>query len=263
MNPMSKDILLSGKRMRVRTNGTGPALLLLHSAWGDAEMSWERVWHGLGSYFTVIAPDLPGFGASEPLEEPTLSANARVLKELLDILKIDRVIVAGNSFGVSVAVEFASLFPEYTLCVVMINGGYLPLLPRFIRRLISLPVVEKRFRAFIRSMNYSDKALEKGFPNPEKLPPGFFERIRRNEESQARVVFDTFMRQTKTQVPPSVPVILVWGTGDRLVTMKHAGIIRAWLGKHDFVPIEGAGHMPQVEQPEAFLEAMKRIGVAV
>lgn len=263
MNPEPKDIIISGKRIHVWTNGTGPALLLLHSAWGDAEMSWARVWSGLNAYFTVISPDLPGFGASEPLDEPSLASNARVLKELLDVLKIDRVVVVGNSFGVSIAIEFASVFPEYIRRIVLVNGGYLPLLPPFIRKLISLPVVEKRFRRFIRNMNYSDKAFGKGFPNADKLPPRFFERIRRNEERQARVVFDTFMRQTKPQVPPSVPAALVWGTGDRLVTMKHAKIISTWLGKPDFVPIEGAGHMPQVEQPEAFVEAMKRLGEAV
>ena len=79
-----KDIMLSGKRVRVFTSGTGPALLLLHSAWGDAEMSWASVWNGLSEFFTVIAPDLPGFGASEPLDVPTLAANAAVMKELLD-----------------------------------------------------------------------------------------------------------------------------------------------------------------------------------
>jgi pimeloyl-ACP methyl ester carboxylesterase len=263
MNPLPKDIVLSGKRVRVWTNGAGPALLLLHSAWGDAEMSWAPIWNELGTHFTVIAPDLPGFGASEPLDKPTLAANARILKELLDVQKIESAIVVGNSFGVSVAIEFASFFPERTLCIVAVNGGYLPLLPGFIRKLILLPVVEKRFRAFIRNMNYSDKAFAKAFPNPAKLPPMFFDRIRRNEEKQAKIVFDTFMRQTKSQVPPSVPATMIWGTGDRLVTMTQAGIIRKWLGKPDFVPLEGAGHMPQVERPAEFVKAMKKIGEGV
>ena len=68
------------------------------------------------------------------------------------------------------------------------------------------------------------------------------------------------MRQTQSQVPPSVPAAMIWGTGDRLVTMRQAGIIRKWLGKPDFVPVDGAGHMPQVERPAEFVEAMKKIG---
>jgi pimeloyl-ACP methyl ester carboxylesterase len=256
----AKDIMLSGKKVRVHTGGRGPALLLLHSAWGDAEMSWASVWNELGESFAVVAPDLPGFGASEPLDEPTLAANAGILKELLDALKINAAIVAGNSFGAAAAIEFASSFPQHTLCVVLVNGGYLPLLPGSVKKLISLPIVEKRFRAFMRNFNYSDKAFAKAFPNPGKLPPMFFDRIRRNEEKQSRIVFDTFMRQTKPQVPPSVPAAMIWGTGDRLVTMRQAGIIRTWLGEPDFIFIDGAGHMPQVEQPEKFVEAMKKMG---
>ncbi len=255
-----KDIMLSGKRVHVFTGGTGPALLLLHSAWGDAEMSWSPVWSGLSESFTVIAPDLPGFGASEPLDAPTLAANARAMKELLDTQTINAAIVAGNSFSAAVAIEFASSFPGHTLCVVLVNGGYLPLLPGFMRKLISLPIVEKRFRAFMRNFNYSDKAFAKAFPNADKLPPLFFDRIRRNEEKQSRIVFDTFARQTQSQMPPSVPTAMIWGTGDRLVTMRQAGIIRKWLGNPDFVPIDGAGHMPQVERPSEFVEAMKKIG---
>ena len=200
-----KDIMLSGKRVRVYTSGTGPALLLLHSAWGDAEMSWAPVWGGLSESFTVLAPDLPGFGASEPIEAPTLAANAAVMKELLDAQKINAATVVGNSFGATVAIEFASSFPGRTLCVVLVNGGYLPLIPGFLRSLISLPIAEKHFRAFMRNFNYSDKAFAKAFPNPGKLPPLFFDRIRRNEEKQSRIVFDTFMRQTRSQMPPPVP----------------------------------------------------------
>jgi len=259
MNPPI-DLILSGKRLRVRTGGAGPALLLLHSAWGDADMSWAPVWNELSRSFSVIAPDLPGFGASDPLDEPSFAAHAKVLNDLLDNQKTDRVIVVGNSFSASVAIEFASSFPERIHHLVLVNGGYVPLLPGFLRKLIAVPAVEKWFRSFIRSMNYSDKAFAKAFPNFTSLPPGFIDRIRRNEEKQSRTVFDTFMRQTKPQSPPPVPATIIWGTGDRLVTMKQAGILQKWFGNAKFVSIEGAGHMPQVERPEEFVEAMKMVG---
>ncbi len=258
MNLLPKDVMLSGKRVHFWANGTGPTLLLLHSAYGDAEMSWAPVWNQLSKTFTVIAPDLPGFGASDELDQPSLAANAQVLKYLFDNLKIDRAIVVGNSYGVSIAIEFASIFPERTSRLVVVNGGYLPLPPGFIRKIISIPFVEKRFRAMMRNFSYSDKALVKGFPHPDKVPPDLFERIRRNEEKQARVVGDTFLTQTSSQIRPTVPSTMIWGTGDRLVTMKQAAMIRRWLGNPEFIPIEGAGHMPQIEEPGKFVEAVKK-----
>jgi len=259
-NPKPADIVISGKRLHAWIGGAGQALLLLHSAWGDAEMSWARVWNELGRSFTIIAPDLPGFGASDPLDGPTLAANANILKILLDDQKTGRAVVVGNSFAASIAIEFASSFPERTKHLVLVNGGYLPMLPGFMKKLIRLRIVEERFRRFMRNFTYSDKAFAKAFPDPTALPPGFFDRIRKNEENQSRNVFDTFMNQARPQVPPKVPSSLLWGTGDRLVTMRQAGTLRKWLGNAAFVTIDGAGHMPQVERPGEFVAAMGMVG---
>jgi pimeloyl-ACP methyl ester carboxylesterase len=222
-------------------------------------MSWAPVWDELSRSFTVIAPDMPGFGASEPLDDPTLANNAQLLKDLLDHLKVGNAIVVGNSFGVAVAIEFASAFPERARHLVAMNGGYLPLIPGFLKQLIGLPAVEKRFRKFIRSMTYSDKAFSNAFPNPDKLPTGFFDRIRQYEGKHSRVVFDTVMRQSLPQKRPLVPATIIWGTGDRLTSMKQAAGLRKWLGKPDLVPINNAGHMPQVERPSEFVEAMMKV----
>jgi pimeloyl-ACP methyl ester carboxylesterase len=139
---------------------------------------------------------------------------------------------------------------------VLVNGGFLPALPKFIKRMLNLPLLEKRFRAIMRSMTYSDKALARAFPNPEKLPQSFFERIRANEEQQSRIVFDTFRNQVNPQQTPAVPVAIVWGTGDRLASMKQAGLVRAWPSAPDYVSMAGAGHMPQVEAPGEFVKAV-------
>lgn len=251
------DSTLSGKKIRVWTGGSGEALLLIHSAWGNAEMSWAGVWSELSATFTVIAPDLPGFGASDGLERPSLEANARILKELLDLRRIDRAVVAGNSFGAAVAIEFASLFPERTRRLVVVNGGYLPVVPGIVMKALSLPFIEKRFRSLMQNIAYTDSAFAKAFPQPDKLPHNFFQRIRENQETQARVVYETFRSQARPQTRPPVPSTIIWGIGDRLVTMRQARMIRKWLGDADFAAIDGAGHMPQMEQPRAFVEAMK------
>jgi len=181
-NPKPTDLVIAGKRLHAWTGGAGQALLLLHSAWGDAEMSWAPVWNELSRSFTVIAPDLPGFGASDPLDGPTLSANANILKTLLDDQKTGPAIVVGNSFAASIAIEFAASFPERAKHLVLVNGGYLPALPGFMKKLLRLRAVEERFRRFMRSFTYSDKAFAKAFPDPVALPPGFFDRIRKNED---------------------------------------------------------------------------------
>jgi pimeloyl-ACP methyl ester carboxylesterase len=258
-NPEPRDLLLSGKKLHVWIGGTGPALLLLHAAWGDAEMSWAPVWRDLGQSFTVIAPDLSGFGASDPTDVRSLSATVLVLKELLDNLKIDRAIVAGNSFGAANAIEFASTLPERTLHLVAVNGTNLPIMPAFLKKLISLPVLEERFRMFMRTMSFSDRAFSKAFSNRDILPAGFFDRISRYEEKHSRIVFESFMNQTAPQKRPVVPATIIWGMKDRLVPHYQLAKLRKWLASPRFVPIEDAGHMPQVERPAEFVDAVKSV----
>ncbi len=257
MDPRSTDLILEGKRVHAWIGGQGPALLLIHSAWGDASFSWSRVWQELAESFLVLAPDLPGFGTSAPLDRPTLKAFAEVLQDLLDSQKTEKAIVAGNSFGVAVAVEFASLFPERTKQLMLVNGGYVPALPWFLRSLMTCPILEGPFRSFFRSVGYADTTLAKAFPDHTNLPAGFFDQIRRDKEQKARVVFDTVVHQRDRQSPPRVPVALLWGTGDHLLTRKQQTAFRASLTNALFVPLSGAGHMPQVEQPQGFIAALR------
>jgi pimeloyl-ACP methyl ester carboxylesterase len=252
----SQRIVLSGRKVRVWTGGEGPSLLLLHSAWGDAEMNWSRAWDGLSRSFRVIAPDLPGFGESEPLPVPSLAQYAVVLRELLDGLQADRASVLGNSFGAAMAVEFASSFPGRVSRLIMMNGTNLPFIPGLMKKVIKLPAVKKRFQAAMRKATYSDRAFERAFPHRAALPPGFLDRIRAGEEKHAPVVFATFMNQSVPQKRPQVPATVIWGTGDRMTGSRMAAGLRKWLGDPLFIPLEGTGHLPQIERPTEFVDAV-------
>lgn len=251
---------VAGRKVGLWAGGSGPALLLLHSAWGDAEMSWSPVWDGLSRSFTVIAPDMPGFGASDPPAFRSLAGSASVLKALLDELAVGRAFVVGNSFGAALALEFASTYPERTTGVAAVNGTYLPFVPAAVRRFFALPAVEKRLRSFMRKMTYADQAFAKAFPHRELLPPDFLDRVRAFEERHAALVFDAFMNRERPQARPKVPASVIWGTGDRLVGRRQLDAFRTWLGDARFIPIEGAGHMPQIERPEGFIEAITLVG---
>ena len=63
------DCLLSTGKLRYWEGGPTQALavLLLHSAFSDAAFSWSPIWEELAARYRVIAPDMPGFGASQAL----------------------------------------------------------------------------------------------------------------------------------------------------------------------------------------------------
>ncbi len=253
-----QDILLAGHRIRFWTGGTGPHLLLLHAAWGDAEMGWSNVWNELAQSFTVIAPDLPGFGRSSAMVRPSLPAMARLLKQLLGELHAGRTIVVGNSFGVSVAVQFADDYPEATSRLALVNGGPKPNIPGLLRAILSLPVIKQTFRAILRSVSYSRRTLDRSFVDKVKLPPGFFDRILEKARVYSRISFGSIINTREPQTPPKVPTLLLWGARDYLAQMKHANLLKKWIPGAEIVTIENAGHMPQWEQPEEFVKVIRK-----
>jgi pimeloyl-ACP methyl ester carboxylesterase len=71
-------IAVEGRPCRYWVAGpdNGRPLLLLHGGLGDAALHWGRALPDLARDFHVLAPDLPGFGASAPLPEPSYAAYA-------------------------------------------------------------------------------------------------------------------------------------------------------------------------------------------
>ncbi len=255
-----EDLILSGQKVHFWRGGAGFPLLLIHSAWGDAEFSWGSVWDGLSGSFMVIAPDLPGFGQSSHMTPPSLQAMAKLLKELLDALQVKRVAVAGNSFGGGVARQLAGDFPETVSRLMLVDGGHIPHLSAPFRKLISLPSFNKRFRRLMFNYSFSSKALKKSFADPAGLPPGFLEKIQGNASVNSRVVFDTFMNMTGPLPVPVVPTYLIWGKQDGLTPMRHAKALQKKIPASLLISVEGAGHMPQVEKPREFLTALMASG---
>ncbi|WP_431303762.1 alpha/beta fold hydrolase [Sediminicoccus sp. BL-A-41-H5] len=101
----------NGARFHVARHGEGPPLLLLHG-WPEFWLTWEPVMQRLGDRFTLIAPDLRGFGASDKPDGPHGAAeHAADLLAILDALGIARVGVVGHDVGGAVMQALARLAP--------------------------------------------------------------------------------------------------------------------------------------------------------
>lgn len=102
----------NGARFQVVRHGEGPPLLLLHG-WPEFWLSWEPVMQRLADRFTLIAPDLRGFGASDKPAGPHGAAeHAADLVALLDALSVGRTGVVGHDVGGAVMQALARLAPQ-------------------------------------------------------------------------------------------------------------------------------------------------------
>jgi pimeloyl-ACP methyl ester carboxylesterase len=109
----SQFVAVGERNVFLRYAGSGPALLLLHQSPQNSRalVPWiER----LAANYAVFAPDTPGFGYSDPLPlaEPEIPDFAAALAKLLDVLRIDCVLVYGVHTGAVTAMRLALDFPD-------------------------------------------------------------------------------------------------------------------------------------------------------
>ena len=121
--PAPRRYRLHGREMGVRVAGTGPVVVLLHGITGSSA-NWAGVLPILAEQATVIAPDLPGHGASAaPRSDYSIAAYANAVRDLLVALGHERATLVGHSLGGGVAMQFAYQFPQRCERLVLVDSG--------------------------------------------------------------------------------------------------------------------------------------------
>ena len=120
-----RDIETTGARIRVRVGGDGPPLLLLHG-YPQTSAMWRHVAPALAERFTVVCPDLRGYGASsKPSSGPdyvnySKREMARDQVEVMETMGHTRFGLVGHDRGGRVAHRMAADWPDHVerLCVL-------------------------------------------------------------------------------------------------------------------------------------------------
>ena len=130
MNTITRHFVdINGRQVHYRRAGQGPALLLIHQSPQNSRM-WAGMMARYAPHFTVIAPDTPGFGYSDPLpvDGPRdMAAFGNATWELVQALGLERVAVFGMHTGGLVATWLAWAHPEAVSALVV--DGYAAFTP--------------------------------------------------------------------------------------------------------------------------------------
>lgn len=95
-----------------------PAIVFLHGL-GGSRTAWDSVMGNLSDRWFCIAWDLPGYGASAPLDALTFPNIANAVVRLLDVLHLGETVVVGLSFGGQQAQHVAVLHPDRVQALVL------------------------------------------------------------------------------------------------------------------------------------------------
>lgn len=86
-------------------------ILLLHQS-PSSSIMFEKLMTAIGGDYYILAPDTPGFGATDALSSLSIDACAQVVKQFLDSLGVDQCFVFGHHTGASIAVQLAFDNPD-------------------------------------------------------------------------------------------------------------------------------------------------------
>jgi pimeloyl-ACP methyl ester carboxylesterase len=264
---------LHGHRVAYRRAGSGPAVLLVHGIAGTGAV-WDAVVPELARTHTVIAPDLPGHGASGASGgDYSVGAMAATLRDLLLALQIERATVVGHSLGGGVAMQFAYLFPEHCERLVLISSGGLGRSVNLVLRSAALPGSELVTAGLGLSARAGGRALRAaGLLRPERHSAPARELGRSVGSLADRETRTAFLATLRAVVGPvgqrvfagdrlylaaAMPTLIVWGERDPMIPAGHGRRAHAAMPGSRLELLPGVGHFPPLEAPEQTVAVLR------
>ena len=274
MNTMkSKSVLLHGRAVNCVETGSGPVLLLIHGMAGNIG-NWQEVIGPLARHHTVIAPDLPGHGASAPgAGDYSLGALAAGLRDLLVVLGHERATLVGHSLGGGIAMQFAYQFPEcpsawcWSPAAAWVRRSARSCALRRSRaRICSSPPPPRRgalreprshaaWRLWLRPTT-DIAVVARGYASlADPNRPG---RLLATLRSVIGIGGQRVHAGDRLYLAEGIPVLIMWGARDPIIPVRH--------GEHAHQAIPGSrleifnrvGHLPQLEAPGRFVAVLER-----
>jgi pimeloyl-ACP methyl ester carboxylesterase len=269
-------------RIAYLEQGDGPVALFVHGVLLNGHL-WRHQLGNLSDIRRCIAVDLLAHGDTEitDSQDVSVTANANMLREFLDALKIDQVDLVGNDSGGGIAQIFAALHPERVRSLTLTNcdthDNWPPDAFKPFLAMADAGGLAGTLRAMLSDKNVyrSRQALGPAYEHPEQVSDETIERYlrplvrdQRRTENFRRFLarFDnqhTLAIEAKLKTLKS-PTLIVWGTDDIYFDVKWA----YWLsenipGTRRRIEFEGARIFFPEERWEAFNTELRNHWLAV
>lgn len=252
---------------RARTATDAAPILLVHG-WGGTGTYWKNTAALLSATATVIVPDLPGTGRSQPVRHAqNMYDQVNALRELLDYLRLDRVQVVGHSMGSAMALLLNESQPER--------------IERLVLTSLSFFVTEKQqqiyrvfMSAFALTMIFRPSWLENVPAMWRMMAARYFHQIPDDEailkqgwSDYLRLDYGTAIACAKnaadSTIPKAgakvrVPTLLIACRQDQVMPVENVEYTAQTIPNCEVAWIDQCGHMPMIEQADIYHAHLRR-----
>ena len=269
-----KTVILHGRSVSFIEVGTGSVLLLIHGMAGTHE-NWKAVIEPLAQRHAVVAPDLPGHGASATgAGDYSIGGLAAGLRDLLLTLGHERATLVGHSLGGGIAMQLAYQFPELTERLVLVSSGGLGPEVSPVLRAAALPGADLFITATAKAAIKAGTAVGRGLaavglrPSPDvaEVARGYASLADAGRRSAFLATLRSVMNSGGQSIDASdrlylaadVPMLIVWGERDPIIPVRHGERAHEAIPGSRLEIFEGVGHLPQLEAPARFVAVIEQ-----
>ncbi len=249
------------KSVEYEESGQGLPLVLIHGYPLNLTM-WEPQLRGLAEVAHVIAPNLSGFGKSDPVADVNMGSYADQIRELLDSLGVtEPAVLCGLSMGGYVVFEYLRRYPNHVRGLIFANtkaGADSPE-ARVGRDNSAATARAKGAEAIAEAM--LPKMLS---PKTTQNNPQLVQRAREMMSSASKdgivaalMAMKDRPNSTDTMVDLHKPTLIITGADDQLIPPSESENLARGITDSRLEILPDAGHLSNLEQPELFNHAVR------
>ncbi|MCC6948902.1 MAG: alpha/beta hydrolase [Bradyrhizobiaceae bacterium] len=244
---------IAGCRIRLLRGGKGAPLLYLHGAGGGG--IWFPFMEKLAGHFEVLAPEHPGFGASETPEWlDNVGDLAYFYLDFIEKLGLKNVTLVGSSLGGWTAAEIAvrSCAPLKTLVLSCAAGIHVKGVAKGDLFLWS---PEQTVRNMYFDQKFADQILAQPL-NEEQQMAAAKNRLTTAKLAWQPRLYNPHLHKWLHRI--SAPTLILWGDSDKVIPPAYGPAYQALVPGSRLEVFKDCGHIPQVEKMEAWTDRIIR-----
>jgi pimeloyl-ACP methyl ester carboxylesterase len=249
-DPIERYASLEGTRIAYEQAGEGPEALVFVHGWSCDRTFFRRQVEAFRLSTRVVALDLPGHGRSDkPETKYSIDLFARSVDAVLRDAGIGRAVIVGHSMGAPIVRQFARLFPEKVLGLVIVDG--------MLRLPVNDPDQVEKLIAPLRAPDYQDAVA--------RMVEGML--IPRTPDDVRRIVRETMLGTPQHVIvsameemffpgvwkndPITLPLLVVLARSPAWAPDTEA-FIRTLAPKAEIYMMDDASHFIMLERPWEF-----------
>jgi len=267
----SQFLNIAGMNIHLRDEGPktdNEPIVLIHGTSASLH-TWNGWVDALKEDRRVIRFDLPGFGLTGPDPENNykIERYAEVVIAVLNELKVNKVVLAGNSLGGYVSWATAVLYPNRVSKLILVDASGYRFQPESVPlafKLAQHPLASLLLKDVLPKSLVAD-SVRNVYGNPDLVSDGLVDRyydlsLREGNRSALKARFKQMspgflVDKIKTI---SAPTLIIWGGKDRLILPKFGHQFDQDIANSHLVVFDELGHVPHEENPQSTALAVKK-----